>query len=784
MYLNVKIFYRNVVKNKLTSFINVFSLTIGLTCTILVLLWVQDELLFDTFHQNLDHLYRVVVRNETTDAVIHQAVTPAPLAPALKQEFPEIVKATRCNVFGEWLMQSGESIFTERGVAFVDPDFLDMFTFPLKQGDAQKALDNPFSILISEKMARKYFQESEAMGQTIFFDDKYDMKVTGVFQNCPENSTFQFDFIIPFEFLRERENIDFWQAHLYYTFVQLENNVSASDVNDKIAGVLGKHDPNKKYILYLQKFKDIHLRSSLNYDVSNRGNIKYIWIFSSLAVFILLIACINFMVLTTANFTRRMNEIGVRKVFGSHRKHLVLQFLTESLLLTLVALSFALFFVDLLLPVFNQLTGKLFTFAVLFKGPVFKSILLISLMTSILAGSYPALFLSRFQPVHIVKKGSLPHNLNMNFRRGLVITQFTVSIFLVIATIIVSRQLNYMQGKDLGFTKEHIIYINMKRDFLKDYASFRDQLLQNPYIVNVTASFQLPNDIGSSPGGFEWEGQKPGQEIRMNASLVDYDYFETFDMKMTEGRRFSRKFTSDDSAAYIVNEAAVRAMGLESPVGKRFSFWNTPGYIIGVVKDFHAQSLHSEINPVVFKIDKFWLNYIFVRINSAHIQPGIEYIRNVWENRNPNYPFEYHFLDQQIDKYYQAEKKMRNLVIYSAILTIVLACLGLLALTRVTIEQRTKEMGIRKVLGATFYEFLVLLSGTLLKWIVVANLIAWPLAWYSSHKWLQNFAYRIHIDIWTFLLTGLLTLFIALLTILYQIIKANRVNPVQALRYE
>ena len=780
----IKTFFRQAAKNKTTFFINIIGLTLGLSSAILVFLWVHDELTFDRFHQNIDNLYRVVIQNETSDQIIHQAVTPGPLAPALKNEFPEIIKATRCNNFGEWIIKKEDNIYKEKNVAFVDPDFLDMFSFPIVKDNGSPQLVEPFTMMLSENMAKKYFGDDDLIGKTILFAEKHSMQITGVFKNVPENSSLQFDILVPFEYLRERVDIDFWRAHTYYSFVQLQPDAPLAAVNTKIRSFLQKYIPEKKNYVYLQPFGKIHLHSNLSYDMNNRGSIKYVWIFSALAVFILLIAGINYIILTTAQFSRRLNEIGMRKIFGSSKRYLCGQFFLETLIITLFALLLSLLLIDFVLPAFNQISGKSFQFTSVLNHTILAGSVAITILTAFLAGAYPSLVLSNYQPFLMLKSTSLNKQIKTVFRASLIILQFMISIFLITGTIIISKQLSFIQNKDLGFTKDQVIYLRMKKEFLDNYSTFKDKLKQNTNIANVTASFQLPSNIGSSPGDYDWEGKQPGQHIRMNAGLVDYDYFETFDMNIVKGRPFSKNFAGDDSAAYIVNETAVKAMGMENPIGKRFSFWDSPGYIVGVVKDFHAQPLHYNINPVVLKIDSYWLNYIFIKINGHQIPATIDFIKKTYGELAPNDPFEYRFLDESIERTYRAEQNTSALVSFASVLTILLAGLGLFGLTRLTVEQRKKEIGIRKIVGASLPQLFTTFTIPFIKLVLAAGMIAAPLAWCAMNKWLQNFAYRIDLTIWPFLLAGVSALVIALLTISFQTIRAATANPVESLRYE
>ncbi len=782
-----KVALRNIKRYKTFSTINIMGLAISMSCVILIFLWVRDEITYDEFNSNLENIYRVVIRDSSTNKIRNSAVTPAPLAYVLKNEYPEITQITR-TASGRNLIKFDNKSFDENEILYADPGILNIFSFPLIAGNIATALSDPHSLVITEDAAEKYFGREQAVGKIVEIKEK-DFVVSGVLKNLPQNSTLKFNILIPFEYLREVENIDFWGAWRYYTYVQLKENLSIHEVNKKIAGIIAKHQPNAKSSPYLQPFQEIHLYSDLNYDIPGRSDIKYVWIFSSLALFITIIACINFMNLATAKFGIRSKEIGMRKVVGAGRKSLVLQFLGESVLLSFIALLIAVLIVELILPSFNLFSAKNLSLDFISSSKLYLGLIGLGLIIGILSGSYPAILISAFQPIQILKsiptKRTFKENKNSKSGRNfLVVMQFTITIIFIISALIIANQLNYIKEKKLGFEKNYVVYIPMKGNLLKNYQTFKNKLIQDPNINNVTASFQLPTNIGSSPGEMEWEGKNPGQNVRINAGLIDYNYFETFEMEMALGRRFSKKHNADDSAAYILNETAIAEMAMVNPIGKWFSFWDTRGTIVGVVKDFHSQSLHKKINPIVLKIDSYWLFYVYARINSTNIAAAISKIEKTWKRFNPDYPFEYHFLDETIDKLYWSEQRMGDLFQYLTYLTLFIACLGLFGLSSFTTEQRIKEIGIRKALGASISGILILLSKEFVKWVIIANILAWPVAWFVMDKWLQNFAYRIQIDWWVFILSGSIALVISILTVSSQAIKTALTNPVESLRYE
>ncbi|UCH95666.1 MAG: ABC transporter permease [Candidatus Aminicenantes bacterium] len=789
----LKIALRNIKRYKGYSFINIAGLAVGMACCILILLWVRDELSFDRFHHNLDDIYRVVRVEQDTADTGKDALTPPPLAAALKEKFPEITHSTRFGTWGRWVFAYGEKSFYESRYKCVDPDFFRMFTFPFVKGSPKQALVNTYSVVISEEMAEKYFGNEEPLGKTLNINQQFDVIVTGVIKNIPENSTLKFDFILPFKllFLEEllgEETAKNWGFNSFNTFVMLNKQSSVKELTAKIAGIFKEGRKEEKDLAALQPFKDIHLYSNIKYDLPGIGDIKYVTIFSMLALFVLIIACINFMNLTTAKSAKRAKEVGLRKVIGARRSQLIKQFFGESVLLSFFAFLFALILVELMLPAFNQLAAKNLSLNPSNNIFIYLGFVGITLLTGILAGSYPALLLSSFQPVKVLKGSA---NLNVKdknrsplFRRILVVTQFSLSIALVIGTIVIYTQLRFMRSKDLGFNKEHVIYIAMAESIIPKYDSIKKEFRRDANVLTVTASLSLPINIRNSPGSPEWEGKDPDNNMQIKADFVDYDYLETFHIKMVQGRTFSKKFPTDTETAYIVNEEAVRRMGLESPVGKQFSFWDRKGKIIGVMKDFHFRPMHHQIQPIVFKIFPPWFKYIYTRLKPGNIPAALDSLKKTWIRLNPGYPFEYHFLDDRFDGLYRAEQRMGTLTKYFTVLGILIACLGLFGLASFTAEQRTKEIGVRKVLGASVGSIIALLSREFTRLVLVATIIAWPVAYFTMNQWLQNFAYQVGIAWWIFIFSAGLTVIIALLTVSYQSIKAAVTNPVEALRYE
>jgi len=787
----LKIALRNIKRHRGYSFINITGLAIGMTCTILILLWVQDELSFDRFHKNGDYLYRVIQDIQFTDHRTHWAITQGPLGPSLKEDFPEIVDFTRIRYRG-FRFKYADKIFDER-VCMADNSILEMFTFPLVQGDPKTALIEPNNIVLSEEMAEKYFGGENPIGKTIKADDRYDFHVKGVFKKIPINSHLQFDFLIPFIFGRELGyTVDTWNNSGFSTYVMLAKTTSVENVIEKISDYLKTKptlEENSK--LMLQPLKRVHLYSHYDFDFRH-GDIKYVMIFSVVALFILLIACFNFMNLATARAGNRAKEIGMRKVAGAYKRNIIYQFFGEAIFLSLIALFFAIIFVELLLPTFNELSGKELLLNFTSNPLTLIGLIGISLITGIISGSYPALVLSSFNPVEILKGVGGTTNVSSSskkgslFRKVLVVSQFAISIMLFIGTIVVYNQLLFMRNKKLGYEKEHLLMSWMRGDMPQQFEAVKNELLKNPDILNVTAVFSPPTyGYVFSNTLWHWEGQNPSEEILFRCNLVNYDYFKTFGLKLVAGRPFSKEFATDTNAV-IINETAMKAMGLENPVGKRLAYQDGEFNIeiIGVVKDYHFRSLHQRIEPHILILNTDATQLLCARILGTDIPRTINEVEQVWKKFAPDFPFEYNFLDESLDNLYRPEMRISKIFRYFTILAIFISCLGLFGLASFMAEQRTKEIGIRKVLGASVPGIVLLLSKEFGKWVLVANVIAWPIAWYGMSKWLQNFAYRTNITWTAFIMSAGIALLIALLTVSYQSIKAALANPVQSLRYE
>ena len=771
----LKVAFRNIIRHKVLSAINILGLAIGIACTVLILQWVQHELSYDRFHENAENLYVATFSNGSP-------VTPSALAGFLKSEYPEILNTSRLTYGGRNLLTVRETKTMEDGCIMTDPAFLEMFTIPFLRGNPQTALNDPYSIIISQRIAEKYFGTEDALYKTITYGVSTDLKVTGIFQNYPENSHMVFEYILPIAFLKEEgHNINTWDWNNLWTYVQLRDQVPVASVDVKISNVVENHRPQDQRALSLQPITRLHL---YRFN-TNSGPIIYVYLFSAMAFFILLIACINFMNLTTAHSTIRAKEVGIRKTVGAGKTDLIRQFFTESVLLTLFSLFIGIVIIILFLPSFNTLTGKQFTVRLLSRQAGILGIFGITLFTGIVAGSYPALFLSRFQPIKVLKGTLTAGNKGALFRKVLVVLQFTVSIFLIFMTLMIYSQVIYLRGMDLGFNKENIVYFDIGSRFRQNMETVKTGLRANPNIRAVTLVNVAPYCFitNAGYGDVHWEG-KTGQQVKMVMTSVDYDYLDVFGLKMSRGRFFSKEYMTDVSDGYVVNEAAVKAMEMDDPIGKELTIWELKGRIVGVIQDYHFESLRSKIVPMAMRIQPDNYYQACVRIRPGDVPATLAFLEKKWHEIYPEYPFEYRFLDDAIDSRYRSEERIGKIVTHFTILAILISSLGLFGLASFAAERRTKEIGIRKVCGATVMGLLLLLSKDFLRLVLFAWILAIPAAYYLMDKWLSVYAYRVPLNIFVILFAGMVSIIVSIFTVSYHTLKAARANPVQALRYE
>lgn len=781
MFTNyLMIAFRNILRFKVFSIINILGLAIGLTCCILIFLWVEDELSYDKFNVNADRLYYAAQTQTYSDGgFVITTCTPAPLAAALKAEYPEIENTARLSGFEEkQLVSYGSKSFNEI-IRLTDNSLFSMFSFPLVKGDSLTVLTQPFSIAISEDMAKKFFRDEDPLGKVLKVRNKYDFKVTGVFKNIPRNSSERFDFLAPFEFYKESgRNLEAWGSNAYDTMILLKKGANPDSVSAKISDRL-KQGGQKLSVLYLHPLLRAHL-----YSLSGKGGaIKYVYIFTLIAIFILLIACFNFMNLATTRSEKRAKEIAVRKVSGAQRIQLISQFLCESLISSILALLIAIALAELMLPTFNDLAWKKLTLDLFSPKLHLLWMAAAAVVTGLIAGSYPAFALSSFKPAQILK-GFSGQGKGILMRKILVVFQFTLSIFLIISSSIIYNQIMFMRNKDLGLNRDNVLYISTEGLAGEKYISLKNELLKNPNIEAVTAGSHLPTLIGSNTGGWDWEGKDPNKNILIGYTITDFDYTKTFSLEMLEGRDFSAEFSLDSTKSLILNESAAKLTGIDNPIGKRISCGGDDFTIISIMKDFNFLPLNNGIEPMAFFFYPPENLFIFMKLKGENISHTVDDIGKVFSKYNPNYPFDYKFLDEEYDSMYRYEKRMGNLFKYFTILAIFISCLGLYGLTAFTTERRTKEIGVRKVLGASEINIIIEVSRGFMLLVAAANLTAWPLAYYFMQKWLENYAYRIETSLWYFLFGGLTAVIIAMLTIGIQAYRAASANPVASLKYE
>jgi putative ABC transport system permease protein len=782
----LKISLRNIKRHKGYSFINITGLAVGIACCLFILLWIQDEVSFNKFHENIDDIYVVVTTARFGEDTITYPGTPPALGPAVKEEYPEILNAARLqNGVNPFSLSYGDKKFRE-GVNLADPSVLEMLTFPLIQGNPQTALSDPHSLIMSERMAHKYFGNENPIGKIVRIENQYDFKVTGVLKKIPSNSSIRFDFLAPLSFLEELRGKDYmssWGNLSFRTYVQLQKNIPFESISQKLADRL-QREGEEDVDVFLHPFKRLYLYWL---DMGG-GHIEQVRMFTLIALFVLLIACINFMNLTTARSGNRAKEIGLRKVVGAYRADIIKQYFSESILMSFLSLLFALGLVFLLLPVFNDLVGKELTLN-LFGNPVLAFGLIgITLLTGIIAGSYPAFFMAAFKPANILKRTLQSGSSGSRFRKILVVTQFTISITLIIGTMSVFKQVVYMRNRDLGFDKEYLVYVPVARELENNYEAVKHELLKSPDVLNASVTSHRPTGIYWNGSGWDWEGRDPNVNPLVTHLCADPDFLETFKMEMAEGNFYPKGSTiqTDDPAIHIIiNERFGKIIGKETFVGERLTHGDDNFIIAGVIKDFHFKPLWEEIGPLIILLPlPRRVNFMFVRINSINMPQTIGYIESVFNKFSPESPFEYRFLDEEFERLYRSEMRTGSIVSSFTILTILVSCLGLFGLASFMAEQRTKEIGIRKVLGSSVQEIVLLLSKQFLKWVLLANLIAWPLAYYFAYSWQKDYAYRAGLSWSLFILAGLLTLAIALITVSFQAIKAACANPVKSLRYE
>ncbi len=791
---------RSIKKHIGYSLINIMGLAIGMACCILILFFVFDELSYDKFHENHDRIYRVTRQWFNEDGVVslHLGQVAPPIGPLLENDFPEIVHAVRIIGSGGLLVGRNDNFFLEPRFVFAEEDFFNVFSYEMIAGDPATALRDPMIVVITQEMAQKYFGSENPLGQSITVKSdpiKVDMTVSGVIKTMPHNSHFHADILGSFktyEAMVGEAEMRNWGRNNYNTYLLLEENYDISQLKNQLDPFIDRHmsqGMSERTKLFLQKLTDIHLYSHLDSEIEANSDITYVYIFSIIAVFVLLIACINFMNLATARSAGRAKEVGLRKVVGAQRSQLIRQFLGESTITAVISLLIAIVMVILILPKFNQFVGRSLSFNLGSNLVLVFLLFLFAISVGILSGIYPALFLSAFKPVRVLKGKLDIGKKGFSFRTVLVVFQFTISIVLIICVSVVSSQLSYMQTRNLGFEKEHVVVLPSSPAIVKNLDSFKSRLLLNPSILSISAAKRVPSGRLLDSSGASVLSGETSQPItfRIAQLRVDHDYIPTFKMEMAAGRNFSREIRTDSSQAFILNETAIRKIGWKTPeeaIDQGFGYGSRKGQIVGVVKDFHFESLHQEISPIVMLLSSTSLTQISIRINSLNIPQTMAFLQDIWSEMRPEYPFSYYFIDENFDQLYRSEENLSRIFSYFAFLSIFIGCLGLFGLASYTAERRTKEIAVRKVLGASSGSLVLLLSKEFSKWVLLANVLAWPIGYIVMSRWLQDFAYRSGIGIGVFFLAGGLAWVIAFLTVSYQTIKASLADPVSALKYE
>jgi len=772
----------------------------------LILIYIINELSYDRFNTNADNVYRVTRSFNTTDGaqtLILGSIAP-PFGPLLKNEFSDIKKVTQLRGNGTVSMRYKDKLLNEQGSYFADENFVNVFTVKTIKGDPTTALSDPFTVMMTEDMAHKYFGDEDPINKEIRLDNQFNFKVTGIYKPFPANSHLHPEMLLSFITLKDSTLYGDKQLHTnwgnndFYTYMLLPPNYNVERMESLFPAFLdkyvhfpgqpGNYQESKNSKLHIQKLLDIHLHSHLDAEIETNGDIKRVYIFSAIALFILLIACINYMNLSTARSALRAREIGIRKVIGAQRKEIITQFLSESVLITSFSLILALVLTWLLIPFINGLSNLGLSITSLYDPKLLVCLLILPFFVGILSGIYPALFMSSFKPVKVLKGILKVSSGGVSFRKVLVVVQFSVSIVLIVATTIVFQQLSYIQQKSLGFDKEHII--TMSNPFsTSQFETFKNEVMKNTGVIEVGRSSRIPSGrLLDDQGISVFEGAK-SQPVKADVKYVnaDYGFIPTFGMKMAAGRNFSREFGTD-SNNYVINVASVKALGWKTPenaIGKDLAYGGVRGKVIGVVNDFHFESLHQSIIPLLFRMPAHD-NYgrLSIKITGNNINSSINTIQEAWLKLQPENPFEYTFLDERFQKLYNSEQQQGSLFTIFSFIAIFIACLGLFGLSAFTITQRVKEIGVRKVLGASIPQIVTELSKDFLKLVLIASVIALPIAWYAMSKWLLDFAFRISIQWWVFLMAGVIAVVIAFVTISFQSIKAAMANPVKSLRSE
>ena len=784
-----RIALRNISRHKGFTFINVTGLAVGLAASLLILLWVQDELSYEKFNLNAENIYRVEQDQFYSGERYHVTVTPHPSGPVWMEKIPEIKEQTRINRLPRILFRQGDNVFFESSVVAADSGLFKMFTLPLLWGDSETALNSPYSIVLTEKLANKYFGATNPVGKTLTLENKYQFMVSGVMKDIPKNSMFTFEAVLPYSFLKEIGAIsNSWGNNSILTFVLLENGADIEAVNKKLTEIVRENNTQSTNNFLLFPLLDIHLHAQFGFE-ENKGPVIVVYVFTLIAIFVLLIACINFINLSTAKASSRGKEIGIKKVAGADQLTMVVQFMLESFLLVAMSLILALILVGLALGLFNTISGKSFNLSDLFHVNFMISFALVGMVAGFISGIYPALYLSSFKPVTVLKGETVSGKGNGRLRQILVVIQFTLSILIATTAIFMYLQFKFLQNKELGFDKNNLICIPMAEGMKTKYYSLKRELQKETLIQGVTAARSNPVRIGSNSGGANWEGKDPDKQVLIGTNTVDYDYLETLKMELVAGRDFSKDYPSDlardTTGNFLVNEEVAKIMGDGDHIGKTFSFMGINGRIVGVLKNFHFKGADQPIEPIAFALtEPNFLSVILIRIPAGNITSSLKLVEKIWKEVIPEYPLEYSFIDQDYDNLFRSQMRLASLLKYFTILALIIACLGLYGLSSYSAERRTNEVGIRKVMGADSVTVMYTLSKEFMLLVLISIVIAIPLGWIIVGNLLKQFAYRIEMSMLVFTGIALGAVIIAMLTISFQAYKATGINPAEALKIE
>jgi ABC-type antimicrobial peptide transport system permease subunit len=775
--------YRNFKRFRSTFFINLIGLSTGLACTLLIYLWVNDELSIDKFHAKESQLFQVMTNHDNAEGIVTWEGSPGPLAEALKEEMPEVIYAVSSSIIPDKFTISDEENHISAAGQFVSKDFFNAFSYSLIQGDKDQVLADKNAIVLSEALALKLFNTTQnIVGKTIewqILHFKQPVIITGIFKDVPPNSSDQYDFVLSFEEFKDMmgEGIH-WGNQNAKTYLVLSEGTDPKQFNQKIVGFIKSKSEGSNVTPFIRPYSEKYLYGTYENGKQAGGRIEYVRLFSLIAAFILVIACINFMNLSTAKASRRIKEVGIKKAMGASRASLVLQYMGESMLMAFASLTVALMLVELLLEPFNQVTGKQLTLS--FDTHFVLAALGITILTGTLAGSYPALYLSGFKPATVLRGKLDTLGGELWARKGLVVFQFTLSVILIVSVLVIYKQIEYVQTKNLGYNKDNIIYFNAEGKVQDNLETFLKEVKKVPGVVNASSGGSIISDYGSTIG-LGWEGKSQDNNIAFQTVAVNYDMIETLGIGMKEGRAFSRNFATD-TAKIIFNEAAIKVMGLKDPIGKVVNVWGEDKKIIGVAKDFHFQSLHERVKPLFFRLEPQQAMKVMAKIEAGREREAIEKLQQLYTGYNPGYVLDYRFLNEDYQELYAAEQRVAVLSKYFAGLAILISCLGLFGLAAFTAERRIKEIGVRKVLGASELNIVYLLSSDFTKLVLTSILIALPVSFLIVRYWLANFAYRIDLELWYFIGAGFMALLIAWFTVGMQAYKAALINPSQCLK--